>query len=171
MCTTVMHDAIKELLKTYPRLIDSLKKLHVLRGNEIVGDYAEWLVKKKLGYELEPPSRKGYDATDADGNKYQIKARLRLLKKNNGEYEMGAIKTNGRPSFDYMIAIKFNSDFDIEKAYKISYKTITDTFKPNKKDGRIRVNLNNVDFKKSQDKEDIRNLLIWNKGDVVNGRI
>ncbi|WP_147276179.1 DUF6998 domain-containing protein [Sphingomonas aracearum] len=40
-----------------------------------VGDYAETLFARAFGWTLEPNSRAAFDACDASGRRYQIKAR------------------------------------------------------------------------------------------------
>jgi len=63
-----------ELLQLYGKILEELKTRKVIRtANSPVGDYAEWLVANKFGLKLMENSKKGYDAEDSEGIKYQIK--------------------------------------------------------------------------------------------------
>ena len=74
-----------ELLQLQASVIDELKARGVVRTkNNPLGDYTEWLVAKALGLELATNSAAGYDATDADGVRYQIKGAGSRLKISRG---------------------------------------------------------------------------------------
>lgn len=65
--------SVRELLQCYVDTIAELKIRKIVRtGNNPTGDYAEWLVAKKLNLTLETNSKAGYDAVDAQGTRYQI---------------------------------------------------------------------------------------------------
>ena len=67
--------SISELLKLHSDALHELQSRNVLRTqNNPTGDYGEWLFAEKLGLKLEGNSAKGYDATDANGVRYQIKS-------------------------------------------------------------------------------------------------
>lgn len=135
---------IKGILQQYSAILTKLKSIDVLRTNNIVGEYGEWLVENKLGYTRVKQNNVGYDAIDGS-TKYQIKSRLHLDNTKNNYQEMGAVDLSKGQYFDYMIAIVFDKNFDIEEAYKIPFNTI----KALSKDGayRIKVKLSNIDYK------------------------
>jgi hypothetical protein len=66
----------KDLLMLHAEIIDELRPRKVVRTrNNPVGDYTEWLVAKALKLELANNSSAGYDGTDENGLRYQIKGR------------------------------------------------------------------------------------------------
>jgi len=67
---------VLELLRCFANILDELKERKVVRTrNNPVADYAEWLVTQQLGLSLERSSKRGYDAIDQNGKRYQIKSR------------------------------------------------------------------------------------------------
>ncbi|MEQ1674159.1 MAG: hypothetical protein ABL865_03865 [Candidatus Nitrotoga sp.] len=74
---------ITGLLITHSAVLDELRHRNVIRSkNNPTGDYAKWLVSRKLGLTLETNSAKGFDATDLQGLRYQIKGRRVTSEKN-----------------------------------------------------------------------------------------
>src|SRR5712671_1175595 len=64
------------LLQLSAGVIDELRRRGVIRTtNNPVADYAELLAARAFGLVLAGRSEAGYDATDAAGNRYQVKAR------------------------------------------------------------------------------------------------
>jgi hypothetical protein len=112
---------ILRLLRQHSKIITQLKNAGIIRSaNNPVGDYAEWLVAKRLKLNLESNSTKSYDATDPKTKKtYQIKGR-RLTKK-NGSRQLGVMRTK---DFDFLAAVIFNEDFTVQEAYLIPKKII-----------------------------------------------
>ena len=85
---SVMSEA--RLLRLHASIIDELKAQGVVRtGNNPIGDYTEWLVAETLDLELTDNCAAGYDATDSNGKRYQIKGR-RITPENNSR-QLGAI--------------------------------------------------------------------------------
>ena len=67
---------VSQLLNHYTLILDELHERGVVRtANSPIGDYAEWLVAKRLDLRLENSSNSGYDAVDRNNIKYQIKSR------------------------------------------------------------------------------------------------
>jgi len=65
-----------QLLVQQSTILDELRRRGILRSrNNPTGDYGEWLVSTRLGLTLAQASEKGFDASDQDGLRYQIKAR------------------------------------------------------------------------------------------------
>src|SRR6185312_3248404 len=70
------HRGISELLGIYGQVLEELREREVIRSaNAPTGDYAEWLVHRALGGQLQPPSNKSADLI-VRGKKIQIKARV-----------------------------------------------------------------------------------------------
>ena len=64
-----------ELLQTHGLVIGELLRRGVVKTrNNPIGDYTEWLVCGRLGLEMQANSKASFDAVDAAGIRYQIKA-------------------------------------------------------------------------------------------------
>jgi hypothetical protein len=113
-----------ELLVTFSRIMEELKARRVVRTfNNPVADYCETLTASALGLRLEGNSRKGYDATDLAGTKYQIKGRL--IHDTHSLNQLGVIRNLGAHEFDYLIAVLFDPQFSVIEAYKIPHSLVT----------------------------------------------
>lgn len=112
-------------MNLYASLLTELNEREIVRTfNSPVGDYAEWLVSDKLAMKLEINSNPGYDAVDISGNKCQIKCRWERDGKK--KRQLGVIRNFEANDFDYLIAIIFDSDFEVKCAYKIFRQAIID---------------------------------------------
>ena len=69
-----------ELLALWARLMTELQRRGIIRNNNNpLGDFAEGLVCQTLGLQIaQNQAQQGFDATDAQGVRYQIKARRTL---------------------------------------------------------------------------------------------
>jgi hypothetical protein len=115
--------ATQQLLQCYAQILKELRLRKIIRtSNNPVGDYTEWLVAKQLGLTLAANSTSGYDAVDSAGVKYQIKGR-RLTSANQSR-QLSAIRNLKNHDFDYLIAIYFNEEFEIEQVVKLPYEII-----------------------------------------------
>ena len=121
---------VKEKLKEYAVIIDSLKEAGIVRTyNSPVGDYAEWLVSEKLNLKLEKNSKKGYDAVDeSSGIRYQVKSRWMHPGKNSRQ--LNVIRKYDENQFEYLIVVIFGNNFEVEEAYQIPHDAIKDFFEP-----------------------------------------
>ena len=101
---------ISELLQAHGAVLDELKRRGVLRSkNNPTGDYAEWLAATRLGLKLETNSAKGFDATDPQGLRYQIRGRR--VTPDNPSPQLGVIKSLGEMSFNFLLAVIFDADW------------------------------------------------------------
>lgn len=115
--------SIADLLATHCFVIGELQRRGVLRsGNNPTGDYAEWLVSSKLGLELAGKSCKGYDATDAQKVRYEIKARR--VSRTNPSTQMSPVRNLAGAHFDFLIAVVFDSDWNVSAAAKIPHGVV-----------------------------------------------
>lgn len=129
---------VKQKLKEYASILSTLNKAGIVRTyNSPVGDYAEWLVSTKMNFKLEKNSEKGYDALDPDtGLRYQVKSRWMHPGKNSRQ--LNVIRNYEECQFDYLIAVIFGNDFEVEKAYLIPHDLIKKYFPINKhQNGRV----------------------------------
>ena len=114
---------VSELLGCFANVLDELKKRKIVRTrNNPVADYAEWLVTQQLGLSLERSSKRGYDATDHSGKRYQIKSRR--LDQTNESKQLSVIRNLDNNEFHYLVGVLFNRDFTVKEAYKIPHSVI-----------------------------------------------
>lgn len=150
---------IRRKLKAYAEILISLNSAGIVRTyNSPVGDYAEWIVSEKLDLELQKNSAAGFDALDKNtGLRYQVKSRWKHPGKNNRQ--LNVIRDYDKEPFDYLVAIIFGVDFDVEEAYLIPYEIIEKHFPYNKHQNGIVVTLTN-DFVSDPQVKDIKTKLM-----------
>lgn len=149
---------IKGLLKAYSEILNSLYSAGIVRTyNSPVGDYAEWLVSRKLGLELQKNDTPGYDASDDKGKRYQIKGRWMHPGKNTRE--LTVIRNYDKDPFDYLVVVVFGADFEVEEAYLIPREVIGKYFTHKKHINGIIVNLSKK-FLSDPQVEDIKEKLM-----------
>ena len=104
--------SVKELLRLNASTIEELINRGIIRTrNNPVADYAEYLVSTQLNLNLSTNSRKGFDATDQFGVRYQIKSRR--YSKTNRSNQLGVIRNLDSNPFDFLIAVVFEWDYSI----------------------------------------------------------
>lgn len=112
-----------ELLKLTVQIKTELRNRHVLRSeNSPTGDWAEYLFCEAFGWEQMPNSVKGYDATDSDGRRYQIKSRR--LHRRNASRQLSALRNLQQKPFDILAGLLFNEDYSVFRAALIPYELI-----------------------------------------------
>lgn len=110
--TSVTSEA---LLRQHCQILSELKRRQILRtGNNPTGDYAEWLAAQKLGLKLQGNSAKGFDAVDASGRRYQIKARR--IEADTPSIQLSPMRNLTQMEFDDLLVIIFNADFEVKEA-------------------------------------------------------
>lgn len=109
----------KELLKLRNEITKEFFERSIIRTNNLIGDYTEWLVAKVLRLELAHNSTKDYDAEDSQGKRYQIKS-TRMTKRNKSQ-QLSAIRGE---EFDFIIAVVYDEEYEILHALKIPKTTV-----------------------------------------------
>ena len=119
-------EQILALMNQYAAVLITLNERGVIRTyNSPVGDFAEWLVSQKLGLRLEKNSARGLNATGSDGLRYQIKCRWeRTDFPTPQSRELGVIRSLEKNQFDFLIAVIFDSHFQVRAAYQIPHEII-----------------------------------------------
>lgn len=112
-----------ELLARHGAILAELKRRGILRSkNNPTGDYAEWLVSARLGLTLATNSAKGFDATDGDGVRYQIKARR--ITPDNPSTQLGVIRNLEGADFDILVAVLFDAEWRVLRAARIPHAAV-----------------------------------------------
>lgn len=127
---------IQELITNYIKSRDALKEAGILRTDRnLQGDYAEWIVAKKLNLTLsESTIQKGYDAVDSDGKTYQVKSRMVYATDQQTSFDFTSLDHK----FDYLIAVFFSKDLDVIKIIKVPYEAVLEHAIKNKTNYRFR---------------------------------
>lgn len=133
----------KEILQLYGKILDELSARQIIRtSNNPVSCYTEWFVSQRLGLILSGNSKKGFDATDKSGVKYEIKARR--VTPSNKSRQLSAIRDLDGGHFDFLIAVVYDKNFEVILALKIprsvvvaksSFVGSTNSYKLEAKDG------------------------------------
>jgi hypothetical protein len=119
----VRYDDPSSLLSAYAVALHGLRSHGVIRSfNSPVGDIAEWIVSKKLQLTLTPISNRSYDAVDARGARYQIKARWRAGA--NQSKQLGALRDLASNPFEFLVAVIFDGDFIVDYAAVIPMEVV-----------------------------------------------
>ena len=115
----IIHAATdRELFSIWVSIMAELRRRKILRSdNTPTGDYAEWLVSQTLGLKLEANAKAGYDAVDALGNRYQIKARRLATEKTSRQ--LSAIRNLNSDPFDQLIVVIFGTEFQVLECWQI----------------------------------------------------
>ena len=114
-----------ELLRLQADVTKELKRRNIVRTqNNPLGDYTEWLVAQKMNLALENNSAAGYDAKSEAGVTFQIKGRR--VTPSSPSRQLSAIRNYDAKEFDYLVAVIYNEEFNIEAAYLIPHEVIGD---------------------------------------------
>ena len=106
--------------------LGELRDRGILRSaNNPTGDYAEWLFCQAFGWDQAANSVKGYDATDSDGIRYQIKGRR--LHQLNTSRQLSAIRD--MDGFDVLAGVLFDAAFVVSRAALIPSAVVRDRSK------------------------------------------
>jgi len=109
---------VSQLMRTYFTILRLLRHNGIVRClNNPVGGVTEWLVSTKLNLKLTPNPTKGFDAEDSNGARYQIKERWLATSHSSTKLSV-LLDLNNKP-FDYMVAVIFDEDFQVDIATQI----------------------------------------------------
>ena len=116
------------LLRLNADTLLELQRQGVLRtSNAPLGDYAEWLFCRAVGWNVADNSAKDFDAIDERGTRYQIKAR-RLVKPSTSR-QLGAIRRLNEGNFDVLAAVLFDADFTVMRAALVPHSVVLEDAK------------------------------------------
>ena len=110
-----------ELLQTHSAVIAELRRRGVVKTkNNPIGDYTEWLVCNRLGFQVKGNSQRAFDAIDLQGIRYQIKGRC----SDANSVRFSAIRNLEQHGFDFVIAVIFNDDYSVRLAAMVSHDSV-----------------------------------------------
>lgn len=115
--------SVPELLLLHAGVLDELRARQVVRSsNGPAGDYAELLFSRAFGWGLVNNSSAGFDATDAEGTRYQIKCRR--LTAHNGSRQLSAIRRLTTRPFDVLAALLLDEQFRVKRGALIPIEVV-----------------------------------------------
>ena len=113
-----MEEEIKKLIQTHGNVIEELVGLGVVKTrNNPIGDYTEWLVRRRMGLKEAPSNQKGFDAIDDTENRYQIKGR----RDERTSVQFSPVRDLEKRHFDFLIAVAFKNNYSIRFAVMIPH--------------------------------------------------
>jgi hypothetical protein len=113
--TRVSLKRARTLLKQYGSILAELQARGIVRSsNNPISDYAEVLVCKALRLTRQSASTKGYDATDRQGRRYEIKGRRPTAA--NRSLRLSAIRDIPGGHFAFLVVVLFAEDFSVRRA-------------------------------------------------------
>ena len=110
-----------QLLSLMGGILAELRGRGICRTENLpTGDFAEFLFRQAFGWKLEGNSKRGFDATDERGKRYQIKGRR--LTKHSQSRQLSAIR--GFDQFDFLAAVLFDEKYGVQRAAIIPVATV-----------------------------------------------
>ncbi|MGO3743007.1 hypothetical protein [Kerstersia sp.] len=107
--------SVADLLLRHTQIHEALLARGVLRSaNSPTGDLAEYLFCRAFGWQQAKASERGFDATGADGTRYQIKGRQ--IGRGNASRQLSAIRDLQGGHFDVLAGVLFGEGFKVLKA-------------------------------------------------------
>lgn len=115
--------SVGELLGRTREILAELRQLGVIRtDNAPTGDYAEWLVYRVTGGDLEANSAKSHDVlapateTHPEGERIQVKARSLSDPPKKGQRQLSVFRSW---DFDFLVAVLFDERFRVYRAARL----------------------------------------------------
>ncbi len=114
--------AVKEAMASYWAARQRLRDLGVIRSERSVpGDFAEWLVCQMFGFQIAGSGvQKGFDASDAAGKTYQVKARIVKRLEQATSFDM---KEPGH-RFDYLLGVFLTPSSEVLAVVRVPYPEV-----------------------------------------------
>jgi len=107
--------SVSDLLSLHAGIGETLRERGIVRSaNNPTGDLAEFLFCEAFGWEQAPNSERGFDATSADGIRYQIKGRR--VHRRNKSRQLSAIRDLSGGHFHVLAGVLFDDDFHVIRA-------------------------------------------------------
>jgi hypothetical protein len=112
-----------ELFGFYADIMSELRRRDIVHSsNNPVANYAEKLAAHALVLSVMKESTKGYDATDKDGRRYEIKGRRPTAE--NKSRQLSMFRELDKKHFDLLVGILFHENFVVLKGCVIPYEVV-----------------------------------------------
>lgn len=119
----IKNKTLSELLELHVEVNEELRERGIVRSaNNPTGDLTEYLFCSAFGWKQAPNSEKGFDATDKDGVRYQIKGRR--VHRRNKSRQLSPIRDFS--GFDFLAAALFDDSYRISKAIILPVAVVAD---------------------------------------------
>jgi len=119
----------RQLLELHAKLEGRLREGGILRSaNNPTGDLAEYLFCIAFRWETATNSQAGFDATDSEGKRYQIKGR-RIAGLNKSR-QLSALRNISDGNFDFLAGVLFDENYGVLRAAIIPHAVILLRAKP-----------------------------------------
>jgi len=120
----------KELIEAYPDLLKELALRKLIKSKNVIGDLAEWMVINHYNstpglttLSAAPSGTIDFDAIGKNGKRYSIKATSGQV---TGQFHRlpapSEPQTQSHPKFDYVVIVKFDTNYRLEKIAEISWE-------------------------------------------------
>lgn len=129
---------MRGLLDGYLSARTALKEAGVLKSDRTIqSDYAEWLVARRLHLRLMQSSvQAGYDAVDARGRTYQVKARVVRSLAATTSFDFRSFEH----SFDFLVGVFLDDQLNLLGMIKVPFSVVAEISQSNKGSRRLRWN-------------------------------
>jgi len=133
---SVAYNSARAALKNYRRARKKLMKLGIIRSERTVqGDYGEWLACSLLKLTTAKSGvQPGYDATDEQGQKYQIKTRLIHDIDSATSFDLHEMNQG----FDFLLGVLLSKEVELLAIVKIPYAEVSSRANKNLTSYRLR---------------------------------
>ena len=112
-----------ELFGLYADIMAELRRRDIVHSsNNPIANYAEKLAAKALSLNVMTESTKGYDATDKDQRRYEIKGRRPTAE--NESRQLSMLRELDKRHFDFLVGILFHENFIVFKACVIPHDVV-----------------------------------------------
>ena len=110
---TEQEKRVREIVATYTSAAAKLRVVApALNWSNLLGDYGEYIGSTHYGLKLARAGIKGFDATDKDGNRVQIKT----VSKSKQRKDQATVKLSSRNA-DHLLAIEVDEDASWKEIY------------------------------------------------------
>jgi hypothetical protein len=128
--STLLQKDDHELLALNVAVLDELRNREITRSNNLLtGDYAEYLVARHFGVELQANSYKGFDLRLKDHPKTRIQVKSRRVRKAGTYGNFGILRgvhdsTFTHRQFGVVVAVVFEYDYALREASWLPWKVV-----------------------------------------------
>lgn len=136
-------DVAQSLILAHVASKEGLKKLGILRTERpIQSDYGEWLAANAYGLTLAASTvQKGWDATDSQEKRYQIKTRFVSDLNTSTSFDFSSDEF----SFDYLVGIFLSVSYELLGIIRVPRETVEQNSSKTERSWRFRWNRTTID--------------------------